>query len=269
LIDSQEKIELKNFEGNSEALDNLEVEFLDSTLSETEFEVFENGKLGKLPNIRKDRLEKILKEQFGQITINYSAEKLRDLARIVIKEKIENKNKEIITGNQFSEVKPLENTDNHNLLEWSYSQISGDGGVVTDKLTHKLTKEREKMDLKKIIHRPDYFGGKSSEDNECFIEKFELISIVNGWGDTEKTTILPLYLADSAASFAKVLKIRNHNLTWDVLKGQLIENFTLIGNKHLLRVQINQRKVKEGETLMEYIIYMTQLCYKFDRNMTD
>jgi len=66
-------------------LTNQEIELLDSTLSELEFEVFENGKLGKLPTIRKDRLEQILREQFGQITINYSAEKLRDLARTVIK----------------------------------------------------------------------------------------------------------------------------------------------------------------------------------------
>lgn len=78
------------------------------------------------------------------------------------------------------------------------------------------------MDFKKIILRSDYFGGKSSEDIECFIEKFELIAVVNGWGDTEKTTILPVYLTDSAASFANVLKIRNHNLTWDILKGQLL-----------------------------------------------
>jgi len=53
------------------------------------------------------------------------------------------------------------------------------------------------MDFKKIIHLPDYFRGKSSEDIESFIEKFELIAIVNRWGDTEKTTILPLYLIDS------------------------------------------------------------------------
>ncbi|CAI6376336.1 unnamed protein product [Macrosiphum euphorbiae] len=173
LIDSQEKIELKNFEGNSEALDNQEVEFLDSALSEIEFEVFENGKLGKLPNIKKDRLEKILSEQFGQITINYSAEKLRDLARSLIKEKIENRNKENSTGNQFPEVKLLETAENHNLLEWSYSQIAGDSSALANSLTHKLPKEIGKMDFKKIIHRPDYFGGKSSEDIECFIEKFE------------------------------------------------------------------------------------------------
>lgn len=47
-----------------------------------------------------------------------------------------------------------------------------------------------------MIHKPKYFGGKSWEDIETFMEKFEVISIVNGWEDTEKAIILPLYLTD-------------------------------------------------------------------------
>jgi len=155
---------------------------LDSTLSETEFEVFENGKLGKLPNIRKEKLEKILRELYEQITLNYLTQKLRELARTVSREKIENKNKQSSNSNQISEIKLLETADNHNLLDWLYGQITGDGGTVTD----KLTKKGEKMDFKIIIHRPDYLRNKSSEDIECFIEKFELIAIVNGWGIRKK-----------------------------------------------------------------------------------
>lgn len=104
---------------------------------------------------------------------------------------------------------------------------------------------------------------------ESFIEKFEVVAIVNGWGDTEKLIILPLYLTDFAESFVKVLKIRNHNLTWNVLKTQLIEKFTSIGNKNYLRAQINERKAKEGETLKEFIIIITQMFYRIDRKMTE
>jgi len=124
------------------------------------------------------------------------------------------------------------------------------------------------MNFKIIIHKPEYFSSKSSEGIESFIENFKVIAIVNGWEDTKKLIILPLYLTDLAESFVQVLKIRNENLTWDLLKLQLIEKFTVIGNKNLLSAQIIKRKVKEEETLKEYIINRTQLCYKVDRNMT-
>ena len=91
------------------------------------------------------------------------------------------------------------------------------------------------MDFKRIIHKPDYFGCKSSDDSEGFIEAFEIVKIQR---ITEKTIILPLYLTVSTESFVNILKIRNQNVAWKILKGQLIEKFTLIKNKSLLRAQL-------------------------------
>jgi len=42
------------------------------------------------------------------------------------------------------------------------------------------------MDFKRIIHKPKYFVGKSLDDIEIFIKKFEVIGIINECGDTEK-----------------------------------------------------------------------------------
>jgi len=121
------------------------------------------------------------------------------------------------------------------------------------------------MDFKRTIHKPKYFGGKSSDD----IEK--------NWGDSNSKWIgrhgkinnITVIFNWFSGKFVQILKIRNENLTRDVLKLPLKEKFTDIGNKNLLRAQIIKRKLKEGETLNEYIINITQLCFKVNRNMTD
>lgn len=142
------------------------------------------------------------------------------------------------------------------------SEIGNDSG-------NRIQDNNKKMDFKRIIHKPEYFGGKATEDIESFMDKFEVIAIVNGWKETEKAVILPLYLTDAAESFVKILKIKNKDLTWTVLKEKLIDKFTMVGNKNLLRAQINQRKLKEGETLKEFVIDITQMCYRMDKNIRE
>ena len=54
------------------------------------------------------------------------------------------------------------------------------------------------MIFKSMIQKPEVFSGKEFEDVDKFLDKFELVSIVNSWRELEKLTILPLYLKDSA-----------------------------------------------------------------------
>lgn len=54
-----------------------------------------------------------------------------------------------------------------------------------------------------MIQRPDIFRDKASEEVEEFMDKFELFSIVNNWGELEKLIILPLFLNDKRLNFLK------------------------------------------------------------------
>jgi len=50
------------------------------------------------------------------------------------------------------------------------------------------------MIFKSMIEKPEVFSGKEFEDVDRFVDKFELVSIVNSWRELEKLTILPLCL---------------------------------------------------------------------------
>ncbi|KAL4122483.1 hypothetical protein QTP88_014805 [Uroleucon formosanum] len=107
------------------------------------------------------------------------------------------------------------------------------------------------------------------EDVDSFIENFDLAAIINNWNETEKITLLPLYLKDSASKFFKLIKTKTPNINWEQTKQQIKEKFTNIGNDKLLRIQLNQRKLMENETLNEFIINMMELCYKINPNMME
>ncbi|KAL4127063.1 hypothetical protein QTP88_011261 [Uroleucon formosanum] len=107
------------------------------------------------------------------------------------------------------------------------------------------------------------------EDVDSFIENFDLAAIINNWNETEKITLLPLYLKDSASKFFKLIKTKTPNINWEQTKQQIKEKFTNIGNDKLLRIQLNQRNLMENETLNEFIINMMELCYKINPNMME
>ncbi|CAI6374799.1 unnamed protein product [Macrosiphum euphorbiae] len=118
-------------------------------------------------------------------------------------------------------------------------------------------------------HKPDIFSGKENEDIDKFIKKFELIAVVNEWNDEHKVIILQLYLKDSAEDFFEQLKSKNGNITWNEVKSELITEFTLVGNKHLLRAKLENQKLAKGETYKEFIIKIVGICYKINKNMTE
>lgn len=118
-------------------------------------------------------------------------------------------------------------------------------------------------------HKPDIFSGKENEDIDKFIKKFELISVVNEWEDKDKVIILQLYLKDSAEDFFEQLKTKNENITWNEVKSELITEFTLVGNKHLLMAKLENLKLAKGETYKEFIIKIIGICYKINKNMTE
>jgi hypothetical protein len=98
--------------------------------------------------------------------------------------------------------------------------------------------QNTKMVVNQMIHKPDVFSGKMSEDIDRFIRKFELVAVVNGWNDSDKLVILQLYLTDSAENFLEQLKLKKENITWNEIKEELISEFTTVGNKHLLRSKL-------------------------------
>jgi len=125
------------------------------------------------------------------------------------------------------------------------------------------------MEFKTVIHQPQTFSGKMEEDVDYFIENFDLAAIINNWSETEKITLLPLYLKDTASKFFKLIRTKTSNINWEETKQQIKEKFTNIGNEKLLRIQLSQRKLMDNETLNEFIINMMELCYKINPNMTE
>lgn len=128
---------------------------------------------------------------------------------------------------------------------------------------------KSNMALKSMLHQPQPFSGSSHEDVDNFFDNFDLAAIINEWGEYEKITLLPLYLKDTAGKFFKIIKTKNPNITWESVKTQLIEKFTVIGNKKLLKIQLDQRKLEKGETISEFLINIIELCNKIDLQMEE
>jgi len=152
-----------------------------------------------------------------------------------------------------------------------HNNISGEQ-INTNKNIEKVSKKilKNKHSIKMAFnHKPDIFSGKENEDIDKFIKKFELISVVNEWEDKDKVIILQLYLKDSAEDFFEQLKSKNENITWNEVKSELITEFTLVGNKHLLRAKLENLKLVKGETYKEFIIKIVGICYKINKNMTE
>jgi len=125
------------------------------------------------------------------------------------------------------------------------------------------------MEFKTMIHQPQTFSGKIGENVDSFIDDFNLAALINNWGEIDKITLLPLYLKDSASKFFKLIKTKTPNINWEQTKQQIKEKFINIGNDKLLRIQLNQRKLMDNETLNEFIINMMELCYKINPNMVE
>lgn len=293
LFNASNTIQVKNFEGNTDNfLKYKKLNIFESHLSQEELDIFYNGKLGQLPYIKKDRLQTILHEQFGiLLTTTHTQEQLRDLARNIIQKNIKINNESIkkLTNNlteNLEIVANLESKDDHSSLtldndttfildktldsDNSYTKQTNCLEPIKSNINYKKGNDtKSKMEFKTMIHQPQTFSGKMGEDVDSFIENFDLAAIINNWGETEKITLLPLYLKDSASKFFKLIKIKTPNIDWEQTKQQIKEKFTNIGNEKLLRIQLNQRKLKENETLNEFIIDMRELCYKINPNMTE
>lgn len=287
LFNASNAIRVEHFKGNIKNLNNKKLNIFESALSQDEFDIFFNGKLGQLPYIKKDRLKTILHEQFGIATDVHTQEQLRDLARNIIREnsKVNNESLQIITNKLTENLGNLENADdqgNLNLddttfildktLDSKNFDINQANCIEPTKLItnyNNKTEPKSKMEFKPMIHLTQTFSGKTGEDVDSFIENFDLAAIINNWGETEKITLLPLYLKDSASKFFKLIKIKTPNINWEQTKKQIKEKFTNIGNDKLLRIQLNQRKLMEDETLNEFIINMMELCYKINPNMME
>ena len=255
LFKTSNKIQIKNLEGNIETLNNTDLDILEFPLSQTEFDTFFNGKLAHLPYIKKDRLQLILNKQFGITTGDYTQNQLRDIARDIISENILN-NERQNTSSENSQDK-----NNSNNITESSEKLNND--------SNNKKEIKTKMALKSMLHQPQCFSGKAGEDVDIFIENFDLSAIINDWSDEDKIILLPLYLKETAAKFFKLIKIKNSEIKWEDAKTQIKNKFTVIGNNKLMRIQLNQRKLESGESLNEFVINMTELCYKIDPEMRE
>ncbi len=284
LFSASNAIRVESFEGNVKNLKDNKFDIFESPLSQEEFDIFFNGKLGQLPYIKKDRLQTILHEQFGIVTTVQTQEQLRELAHNTIREniKINNESTEILTNNLTENLKNKDKQsspkfdDTTFILDKTLDSNNFDANqtncIEPTKLINYYNNQNEtklKMEFKTMIHQPQTFSGKIGEDVDSFIENFDLAAIINNWGETEKITLLPLYLKDSASKFFKLIKTKTPNINWEQTKQQIKEKFTNVGSDKLLRIQLNQRKLKDNETLNEFIINMMELCYKINPNMIE
>ncbi|KAL4153562.1 hypothetical protein QTP88_001395 [Uroleucon formosanum] len=290
LFNASNAIRIKHFKGNIKNLNDKKLDIFESSLSQEEFDIFFNGKLGQLPYIKKDRLQTILHEQFSIVTDVHTQEQLRDLARNIIRKNItiNNESVDILTNNLTENLEVITNSESKDdrnslspndktsildkTLDSNNLDINQANCIEPTKIINNYNNKNElksKMEFKTMIHQPQTFSGKMGEDVDSFIENFDLAAIINNWNETEKITLLPLYLKDSASKFFKLIKTKTPNINWEQTKQQIKEKFTNIGNDKLLRIQLNQRKLMENETLNEFIINMMELCYKINPNMME
>lgn len=182
-----------------------------------------------------------------------------------------NENLEVYKKTENQELKNDFTTDSIHLKVEVHNNISGEQISTSNNIvdiSEKTLKNKHSIKMA-FNHKPDVFSGKENEDIDKFIKKFELIAVVNEWNDKDKVIILQLYLKDSAEDFFEQLKSKNENITWNEVKSELITEFTLVGNKHLLMAKLENLKLEKGETYKEFIIKIVGICYKINKNMTE
>ncbi|KAE9522532.1 hypothetical protein AGLY_017068 [Aphis glycines] len=193
----------------------------------------------------------------------------------------ENSKKNIDTGNIFSQLQNLLNelqtsnrvgdtSNNSNSTKYIQRlEVDKNTELIKQKLGNDLTIDRITLKAENNNYNSGEQNLNKNEDIDKFIKKFELISVVNEWDDKDKLIILQLYLKDSAEDFFEQLKLKNENITWNEVKNEFITEFTIVGNKHLLMAKLQNLKLMKGETYKEFIINITGICYKINKNMTE
>lgn len=242
------KTALKNCRNNQD---------LDEDQDETELTFIESNSSINLNNSG-DEKELKLKESNSLLNLNNSRDQSASVTFI--------ENNNLIIKNIEPDSADTLNIENKIKSLPNELQITNTKNDLFDTSTLNNKKHNIKMNT---IHKPDIFSGKSHEDIDKFIKKFELVSIVNNWENNDKLILIQLYLKDSAESFFEHLKLKKENITWDEVKTELITEFTTVGNKHLLRAKLDNLKLEKGETYKEFIIKVIDLGNKINKNMTE
>ncbi|KAF0716614.1 Uncharacterized protein FWK35_00030156 [Aphis craccivora] len=175
LFNASNAIRVEYFEGNIKNLKDNKFDIFESPLSQEEFDIFFNGKLGQLPYIKKDRLQTILHELFGIVTTVQTQEQLRELAHKQSSPKFDDTTfilDKTLVSNNFD-------TNQTNCIE-------------PTKLINYYNNQNEtklKMEFKAMIHQPQTFSGKIGEDVDSLIENFDLAAIINNWSEIKEIVV--------------------------------------------------------------------------------
>lgn len=124
------------------------------------------------------------------------------------------------------------------------------------------THDLPKMSKRKFTVKPDRFSGKSTENVHTFFEKFSLCATFNGWDDNAKLIYLPMYLEENALKIYLHIKDTNQDITWDMIKNNLIKQFSKSSTS--LETKLESRVQKKGEDLNAYITDIINTCREID-----
>lgn len=135
----------------------------------------------------------------------------------------------------------------------------------------KFTKNKKIQTMatnNKIFH-PQKFSGLDN-DLKKFLDNFELCSKANGWEDKDQAKYLPMYLTDLALNiFNNIPESDKKDKTWKDLKPIFLKYFNQSAQKDMCESKLMTRVQKEGETILQYITDILDLCSSIDENMAE
>lgn len=119
--------------------------------------------------------------------------------------------------------------------------------------------------------QPNTFSGDEPlEDVNSFLERYELVAIINSWNDQRKLQLLPFYVTGTAELVLKNLRLeKSEHLTWDIAKSRFEDTFSSVSNPIVLEMNLNRRKQQPDETIVQYIASVENMCFNVDSKMSE
>lgn len=114
---------------------------------------------------------------------------------------------------------------------------------------------------------PRYYSGDITENITNWCDSFQRISASNNWSDQKACTMLPIFLLNSAADFYNYqngLPEAEKPKSWKSWREKLIERFQNTDYIETLRTTLYARKMKDGESPVQFLNSMVETAFKID-----
>jgi len=150
------------------------------------------------------------------------------------------------------------------ILKRKYTETGSDLLSVCDKPSSSQIKNMNNYQGN-LPSKPPKFDGRTNI-NKFFLQ-YEYSANSNGWDDQRKLLNLPTYLRDSAFEIFAGIEKTNKIESYENAKELLINRFKRALN--IADLDLKDRKLKETETMTEYISSVLMLCEDVDPNMAE